>query len=76
MVGSNIFNIFAILGLTGLLLPLGQGAVDWVDYSLMLATSILLLPLMFTRMKLERWEGALLLGIYFLYTTWLVSAHQ
>ncbi len=75
-IGSNIFNIFAILGLTGLLLPLGQGAVDWVDYSLMLGTSILLLPLMFTRMKLERWEGALLLGIYFLYTTWLITAHQ
>ncbi len=62
VVGSNIFNILAILGVAGLVRPLEAApALLRLDGPVMLAAAVLLLPLAWTRFRLERWEGALLL---------------
>ena len=74
-VGSNIFNIGAVIGLSGMVvvggLPIPQSAVSF-DLILMILTAILLLPLAFTAFRLSRFEGGLLLLCYITYTTYLL----
>ncbi len=67
IVGSNIFNVLAILGVSSLLKPFTPGGVTALDFSFMLATALVLVPLMRSRMRMNRLEGALLLAVYGLY---------
>jgi cation:H+ antiporter len=68
MIGSNIFNILGILGVTALLAPIPVApAIVRSDMWWMIATSLLLLPLMRSGSRLSRGEGALLLGGYAAY---------
>jgi cation:H+ antiporter len=71
LVGSNIFNILGVLGASGLLVQLPLGNVTRVDLGVMLAFSVILLPLMRTGYTLKRWEGFLLLVGYAGYISWL-----
>ena len=72
VVGSNIFNIFGILGLSTLLKPVVIEGMDWVDFGMMLVTAVGLWPLMGARGRLGRFEGILLLVVYGIYLWWLV----
>lgn len=74
IVGSNIFNIFFILGLSALLRPIGYNTVFNTDLYLLLGGTVLLFLFMFMggKRKLERWEAGVLLLLYFAYTTYLV----
>jgi cation:H+ antiporter len=65
VVGSNIYNILAILGVGGVVAPPidGQG-VSLTDTLFMIGVSIVLMAIAWTGFKLKRWEGALLLGLY------------
>jgi cation:H+ antiporter len=77
-IGSNIFNLAAVLGLTAL----GAGriavapAVLGFDLPVMLAVALVCLPILFTGQAVARWEGALLLGYYAAYVVYLVLASQ
>ncbi len=71
VVGSNLFNILGILGITGLVHPLAMGQIAPGDLALMLLLAVALALLMFIRRRLGRLEGALLLGTFVAYTTWL-----
>jgi cation:H+ antiporter len=72
VVGSNIFNVLSILGLSALVEPLVARGIRDVDLYWMIGLSIFLLPLMWMNLKLRRVEGALLLGCYgaYLWTLW------
>ena len=72
VVGSNIFNILGILGVSALLKPVAIEGMDWVDFGMMLVTAIGLWPLMGARGRLGRFEGILLLVVYGIYLWWLV----
>ena len=72
VVGSNIFNILGILGVSALLRPVSIEGMDWVDFGMMLVTAIGLWPLMGARGRLGRFEGILLLVVYGIYLWWLV----
>ena len=72
VIGSNIFNILGILGLSALLRPVTIEGMDWVDFGMMLVTAIGLWPLMGARGRLGRFEGVLLLTVYGIYLWWLV----
>ena len=72
VVGSNIFNILGILGVSALLKPVAIEGMDGVDFGMMLATAVGLWPLMGARGRLGRFEGILLLGVYGVYLWWLV----
>ena len=72
VVGSNIFNILGILGLSALLRPVTIEGMDWVDFGMMLVTAVGLWPLMGARGRLGRVEGILLLVVYGVYLSWLV----
>ena len=67
IVGSNIFNVLAILGISGLIHPFAAEGIKPMDFYFMLGTSILLLPLMRWGMRLNRYEGLLFLALYVAY---------
>jgi cation:H+ antiporter len=77
VVGSNIFNILAVLGLTALVapdgLPVSAAAVNF-DFPVMLAVAVACLPIFFVGYSIARWEGGLFLGYYVAYTTYLILA--
>ena len=74
VVGSNIFNVLAILGTTSLVVPIQiqVTAGTWIDLAVMLATSLALWPFLHTNRRLERWEGALLIAAFVVYMGWLL----
>ncbi len=72
VIGSNIFNILMILGLTGLIQPLEGISINYIDLSVLILASVVLWVFSFTKYKLERWEGAVMLTLCIGYITWLV----
>ncbi len=65
VIGSNIYNILAILGVSGVLAaPVDGTGVSFTDSFVMLGVSGVLLVIAWTGFQLRRWEGALLLAIY------------
>jgi cation:H+ antiporter len=75
VIGSNIFNIFFILGITGVIRPLPfDGAMNF-DLYVLAASTVVLMIFMFTlnTRKLDRWEAFLMLISYFAYTIFLVG---
>lgn len=64
IVGSNIFNILAILGISSVITPLHAPGVDRISIYFMLGIAVLLLPFMRTGFKLTRLEGLIFLAIY------------
>jgi len=75
VIGSNIFNIFFILGLTGLVHPIQYNAAMNFDLEVLGASTILLMVFMFTinPRKLDRWEAFLMLVGYIAYAVYLIS---
>ena len=72
IVGSNIFNILLILGVSSQVTPLTSVAITWVDYVVMIAAAIV--PLLFGfRGKIGRVGGALMLISFVIYTWYLIS---
>lgn len=71
IVGSNFFNILAILGLTAVLFPLDRGGITMVDLTVMLIFAMVLVPLVMVRQRIGRPEGLVLLAGYGAYITWL-----
>ena len=67
VVGSNIFNILCILGISATILPLDTTSLRSIDLCAMLVCSILVLPFLYTGRKLARKEGVILLFLYGLY---------
>ncbi|GGX76972.1 sodium:calcium antiporter [Litchfieldella qijiaojingensis] len=77
VVGSNIFNIMGVLGLTGLLAPSGiavSEAMVGFDIPVMIAVALACLPICFTGGVISRWEGGVLLAYYVAYTLYLILA--
>ncbi len=72
-VGSNVFNILSILGISSLVRPIADTGVTMVDLSIMMFFTILILPLSKTKFTLRRWEGALLFCGYIGYMIYLVT---
>ncbi|MEX2425752.1 MAG: calcium/sodium antiporter [Thermomicrobiaceae bacterium] len=79
VVGSNIFNIFLVLGVAGFIVPVDipvpTAALNF-DLLVMIAVAIACLPIFFTGGEIARWEGALFLGYFIAYTSYLVLQAQ
>jgi len=74
-VGSNIFNILLVLGATSMLVPGGIPVSTQAlgfDFPVMLAVSLVCLPVCFTGWIISRWEGALFLVYYLAYIIYMV----
>jgi len=73
VIGSNVFNILMILGLTGIICPMKAQGITVIDLGVLLLSAVLLWLFSFTKYKVERWEGALLAAAYVGYTAWLIA---
>ncbi len=74
ILGSNLFNILFIIGITSAIKPINVDPVMLgSDYIWMLATSFAILPLAIWRMRLSRFSGILLVASYIIYVFLLVS---
>jgi len=67
IIGSNIFNILAILGLASIISPLHAPGISRLDYGVMIVFTVLLIPLLYTGRLLHRLEGTTLLALYGVY---------
>lgn len=75
VIGSCLFNILGILGLTALIAPLPvQAELIANDLWWMLGITLLLFPVMFTGSRVNRIEGALLLAVYSVYITLILMS--
>jgi cation:H+ antiporter len=74
VVGSNIFNIFFVLGISSTIKPLPFEAANNLDIGVVIIASLLLFLTMFTGKKqsLDRWEGFLFLTLYAIYIGYLI----
>ena len=72
VVGSNIFNLLAVLGLTATITPVETNQINWLDMGVMFGSSLILLPFMRTGFKIGRGEGVVLFIIYVAYTVYLL----
>lgn len=75
VVGSNIFNIFLILGFSALIRPVPYLATYTFDVGVTIAASVLLLGFMWSgrRMRVDRWEGAVFVFCYAAYLFYIVQ---
>lgn len=73
VIGSNVFNILFILGLTATISPMQIQGITLMDMGMMLGSVSLVWLFSYTRFTVERWEGALLVGGYLVYLCWLLS---
>ncbi len=75
VVGSNLFNLLAVLGVTGMVSPSGivvSPEVMRADLSVMILVAAACLPVFFTGGRISRREGALFLGGGIAYIAWLI----
>lgn len=77
VVGSNIFNILSVLGISAAISPAGisvSPAALHFDIPVMIAISFACLPIFFTGYVISRWEGLLFLSYYVFYAIYLILA--
>jgi cation:H+ antiporter len=75
VVGSNVFNILAVLGVSSVVAPTTLSispAVLAFDLPVMVAVAVACLPVFFTGNLIARWEGGLFLAYYVAYTAYLI----
>ncbi len=72
IIGSNIFNVLAILGVAATVQPIHAPGISMLDSMVVVVFSLLLLPMLYTGRKLHRIEGAALLAAYgaYLFMIW------
>jgi cation:H+ antiporter len=72
VIGSNIFNILSILGITAIIIPISSAGITHIDLGVMIFSAIILMPLCKSGFLITRLEGALLLLGYVGYIYYLL----
>lgn len=72
VIGSNVFNILMIIGITGLVKPMHIAGITTLDLIMMLASMLLMWFFCRTTYKVKRWEGTVLTIVYLAYLAWLI----
>lgn len=67
-IGSCIFNLLAVIGITAMVKSLTASDISWLDLGVMLGILVIIAPMMWSRGKLSKLEGGVLLALYFSYT--------
>ncbi|VEF24342.1 Inner membrane protein yrbG [Shewanella baltica] len=73
VVGSNLFNILGILGVTAIVHPVSSLGFQPFDFMVMLALAIVILPFAWTGLRIGRREGSVLLLTYLGYMGYLIN---
>lgn len=75
VIGSNLFNLMTVLGLTSIVSSDGIPVSDVslrLDFPVMLAATIVLVPIVWNGFEIKRWEGFVLIAFYIIYVTYLI----
>lgn len=72
VLGSNVFNILMILGVTGLISPMHIQGITTIDLAMMVLSMVMLWLLSFTKYRIDRWEGFVLIAVFLGYISWLL----
>jgi len=73
VLGSNVFNVLGILGVTAVVLPLEAGGITSPTLWIMVGTAAAVALMAATGKRITRWEGGVLLATYLVYVLWLVK---
>ncbi len=75
VIGSNIFNVFFVMGISAIVRPLPAYPNINFDLAMVALGSLLVLIFVLTNKKheIKRWEGGLLLAIYAVYLVWMIN---
>lgn len=73
VLGSNVFNILGILGVTGLICPMQLQGITDIDLSMLVISMIMIWFFSFTKYIIERWEGLILSATFIGYIAYLIS---
>lgn len=73
VIGSNVFNILAILGATAVVCPMQIQGITSIDIIVMGGSMFLLWLFSYTKLTVARWEGAVLTSLFFIYMIYLLS---
>jgi cation:H+ antiporter len=75
VIGSNLFNLMSVLGLSAIVsgdgIPVSDVSLR-LDFPVMLAATIALVPIVWNGFEIKRWEGFVLIAFYAVYVTYLV----
>ena len=72
VIGSNVFNILLILGVTATITPMQIQGITPVDLSVMLLSILLVWGFSYTKYTVARWEGTFLTLVFLTYIGWLL----
>ena len=73
VLGSNVFNILFILGVTGVISPMSINGITSLDLSMMIISMILLWLFSYTKFTIERWEGFVLTAMFVGYMAFILN---
>ena len=73
VIGSNLFNIGAIMGITSAVHPVERGGILWADMGVMLGLTLVLVPMLLLGSHLTRNRGAILIASYIAYIAWRLN---
>lgn len=77
VIGSNIFNLLAIMGITSIVAPVPVApAILHVDIWVMLAASLLILPFIIAKIRIGRVAGIAFVAIYIIYVAMVIGGHS
>ncbi len=74
VIGSNLFNLMSVLGLTSIVSSDGIPVSDVslrLDFPVMLAATVVLVPIVWNGFQIKRWEGVVLISFYAAYVAYL-----
>ena len=72
VIGSCVYNILFIVGVTGLICPMTINGLSTIDFAVMLGSISLLWVFSYTKYKVERWEGFMMTGLFVCYMAYLL----
>ncbi len=76
VIGSNLFNIFLVLGCSATIHPLTMQGINNIDLGMLIGSSVLLyfFGLLFKKRTITRWEGIVMALCYVAYTVYLIKS--
>lgn len=74
VIGSNVFNILLILGLTGIVSPMSVYGITTLDFTMLIGSMLVLWGASYTDLKIERWEGICMSLLFLAYMGWLIAS--
>jgi cation:H+ antiporter len=77
VLGSNVFNIFMIIGVAALFIPLKADLPQSIAHLwILLAVSLIMFPILFTKHRISRIEGVVMLGLYSVFIWYTFFGYQ